>query len=196
MKFYAILSVLLIASNFINCIRFIEFSYAENCIECNQKQAPGAPTKLLQMASLADTVSTKISSDDMNDFCVNFRRKLPNAAKKLLKSKGNQADQYLTASECFLDGHSPGPVFFLATEDPPNVIKNIKAVIEHYTSIDRKDFLSKVFNAKNKDGLTFLDYLDTFSSTNMSKMSEFKDLITIACSYGGVYSNGKRCTSI
>ena len=108
-------------------------------------------------------------------------------------------DEFLTVPVCRLEeaaGKVRSPMLHVIADDPAKHEKFLNILLEYYTK-KRKDpgkYIT-VLNAKNNQGETLLDYMETISRGGLiygpPLQPYVNSVINFACSTGGVYSRYK-----
>jgi hypothetical protein len=160
-----------------------------------------------------DTKKTEYSSMDLEDNVTSICLKLTNITSnevnqlirdfdtqeyKELKNMPHPIDYFLTNCQCNPEdiARTKSPLMHLVIESPC-ARANFPAIIYKYYAVKRKkpEMFLNIINAKDTQGNTYLDYI-----YNLYQRSKFnsedgerciKELISFACTHGGVYSKYK-----
>lgn len=145
-----------------------------------------------------------ISKEDYQEiFCMKFSQISENEVASLIlemeKTPYQPVDDYFTSAACTPRGWGGGiksPMAQAIADDPSGRTKMLETFWKYYSK-KRKEpskFLDLV-NAKNTQGETLLDYIETMFQRGMYSSEESKEsvqqIVKLACSRGAVYSKYK-----
>ena len=139
-------------------------------------------------------------------FCLAFAQIEGNfvgATLREMEATPYPVDEYFTTSTCQPDGYSDvvkSPIIHTVADDPSKRVGFLDSIWLYYSK-KRKEpgKFAAVVNAKNTEGETLLDYIESMRSrgkyTVDGTKASLEKIVSSACAHGAVYSvyKDKRC---
>lgn len=180
-------------------------AYATDCVNCGPKDVSGMPSNSTFDAMekiVFKAVTDKGEIYKIKNYCMRFAQipqQLVGATIKEMEGTTISIENYLTEPQCQPRAYSnvvKSPMLHVVAEDPTKREEFLQNIWLYYSKKRKQpEIFNQAINAKNTEGETLLDYIETmrtkgFYSQPAQKVALTK-IINMLCSHGGIYATQK-----